>query len=65
MRKSIYLVLLSIFTLYGSLTRLSSMGNLPLIGVTDENNVWAFPALVFDYPNIIYTELINNKFLNP
>ncbi len=61
MRRFAYLLLLSVFTLYGSLTRLSSMGNLPLIAVQDENNIWAFPTLVFDYPNMVYTELINNK----
>jgi len=61
MRRLTYLLLLSVFALYGSLSRLSSMGNLPLIAVQDENNVWAFPTLVFDYPNMVYTEMINNK----
>jgi len=63
MRKYIYSVLFIVITLYGSLTRLTSMGNLPLISIQDENNVWTFPSVVFDYPNMVYANLVNNKFI--
>ena len=58
MKRNLYILIFLSITVLGSLTKLNSMGYLPDISIQDEINVWTFPSLLSEYPNMVYTEIL-------